>query len=167
MQIPAQIALPVAATLARAVGMGPPMMMMLGMFPMMLETLPYDSLQHHTAWRHASNSRVGVRPATQFLGPDDETIQLSAKLLPAITGGSATIESLRAMAATGKAWPLIEGTGVFYGLFVIESIDSTKSVFFQDGAARQIDFQMQLKRVDVDQIDMLANVKDMLSLVGL
>ena len=59
-------------------------MMILGMFPFMLETLPYDTFQRKMGWRHASNSRVGQRPATQFLGPDDETVSLSGQLLPAI-----------------------------------------------------------------------------------
>ena len=143
------------------------MMMILGMFPFMLETLPYDTFQRKMGWRHASNSRVGQRPATQFLGPDDETVSLSGQLLPAITGGSGSIMSLQAMASTGRAFPLIVGTGMFYGLYVIESVEDSRSVFFRDGAARRIDFSLSLKRVDDDQLDLLAGAQDMLSLVGL
>ena len=143
------------------------MMMILGMFPFFRETLPYDDLQHKMSWRHPSNSRVGMRPSSQFLGPDDEQITLSGMLLPAITGGRVSLASLQAMADSGRAFPLIEGTGWYYGLFVIEGIDTSSSVFFRDGAARQIDFSMQLKRVGDDQIDLLASAADMLSLVGL
>ena len=143
------------------------MMMILGMFPFFRETLPYDDLQHKMSWRHPGNSRVGMRPASQFIGPDDETITLAARLLPAITGGRLTIAMLQAMASTGKAFPLIEGTGLFYGLFVIESIDTKASVFFRDGAARAIDCTVSLKRVGDDDIDLMATAGEMLSLVGL
>ena len=54
---------------------------------------------------------------------------------------------LQAMADTGDAWPLIEGTGRIYGLYVIESLQTTRTLFFQDGAARRIDFSLSLKRV--------------------
>lgn len=108
-----------------------------------------------------------MRPASQFLGPDDETITLAARLLPAITGGRLTIAMLQAMASTGKAFPLIEGTGLFYGLFVIEGIDTKASVFFRDGAARAIDCTVSLKRVGDDDIDLMATAGEMLSLVGL
>ena len=35
-----------------------------------------------------------------------------------------------AMADTGDAWPLIEGTGRIYGLYVIESLQTTRTLFF-------------------------------------
>lgn len=124
------------------------MMMTLGFFVFTRLTLPYQSQQHELAWRHPSQSRVGARPASQYLGPDDETITLGGVLLPEITGGRLTLEALRKMADTGKAWPLIEGTGVMHGLFVIESLSTTRTEFFADGAARRIEFTLKLKRVD-------------------
>jgi len=54
------------------------------------------------------------------------------------------------MAGTGGAWPLIEGSGRIYGLWVIESITETKTLFFQDGTPRRIEFSIALKRVDDD-----------------
>ena len=143
------------------------MMMALGFFVFSLHTAAYQELQRQLAWRHASVPRVGDRPASQYIGPDDETITLAARLLPALTGGRLTIAMLQAMASTGKAFPLIEGTGLFYGLFVIESIDTKASVFFRDGAARAIDCTVSLKRVGDDDIDLLATAGEMLSLVGL
>ena len=143
------------------------MMMALGFFVFSLHTAAYQELQRQLAWRHASVPRVGDRPASQYIGPDDETITLAARLLPAITGGRLTIAMLQAMASTGKAFPLIEGTGLFYGLFVIEGIDTKASVFFRDGAARAIDCTVSLKRVGDDDIDLMATAGEMLSLVGL
>lgn len=52
------------------------------------------------------------------------------------------------MAAKGLAWPLIEGTGVHYGAFVVTDINETKAEFFHDGAASRIDFDLTLEHVD-------------------
>lgn len=124
------------------------MMMALGLFIFMRQTIPYQNFEHQIGWRHPSNSRVGLRPATQFLGQDDETIGLSGVLLPELTGGTLSLEALRLMADTGLAWPLIEGTGFIYGMFVITGLSKTRAEFFKDGAARRIEFTISLKRVD-------------------
>lgn len=124
------------------------MMMALGLFVFMRQTIPYQNFEHQIGWRHPGNSRVGLRPATQFLGQDDETISLSGVLLPELTGGTLSLEALRLMADTGQAWPLIEGTGFIYGMFVITGLSKTRNEFFEDGAARRIEFSLSLKRVD-------------------
>lgn len=134
------------------------MMMALGLFVFATQTLPYQQLQRQTNWRHPSNSRLGLRPARQFLGPGDDSITLSGTLYPELTGGRVSLAMVRAMAETGRAWPLIEGSGAFYGLWVIESVDETGSVFFSDGSARKIDFSLKLERVDDEQVDMLGSI---------
>lgn len=144
------------------------MMLTLGMFVFMLDTLPYQEFQRQVTWRHASTSRVGTTPASQFLGRDADKITLSGTLLPEVTGGTVSLGLIEAMADQGLAWPLIEGTGNLYGLFVIESLNTTRTVFFQDGAARRIDFQLQLKRVDESRVDLLGRVTSQIrSLAGL
>lgn len=135
-------------------------MMTLGQFVFNLNTVPYQEMQHSAGWRHPSSSRVGLRPGYQFIGPDEETVTLSGVLLPTFTGGQSSLDELRAMADTGKAWPLIDGTGTLYGLFVIEKLDQTRSEFFSDGAARRIEFTLNLKRVDDDNVDQLGSLLD-------
>ena len=63
------------------------MMMVLGLYVVMLRTVPYQELQYQRSWRHAANSRVNRRPSTQFLGPDNDMLTLSGVLMPEITGG--------------------------------------------------------------------------------
>lgn len=125
-------------------------MMALGIFVFGLDTIPYQQLQRQTTWRHPANSRVGLRPARQFAGPGDDTITLSGTLYPELTGGKVSLALLRFMADSGKAWPLIEGTGYIYGLYVVEDVSETNTLFFPDGAARKIDFTIKLTRVDDD-----------------
>ena len=56
--------------------------------------------------------------------------------------------TIRLMAEEGRAWPLLDGTGMIYGMYVINSVSDTGSVFFSDGTARKIDFTLTLTRVD-------------------
>jgi phage protein U len=131
------------------------MMMALGMFIFSLETLVYQELQRQTEWRHGSTSRIGTNPARQFLGRGDDSITLPGVLLPALAGTPLSLDTLRYMADTGKAWPLVEGTGRILGIWVIESINESRTLFFQDGAARRIEFTIALKRIDDGRVDLL------------
>lgn len=129
------------------------MMMCLGQFVFSLSTLAYQDFQRQTQWRHPSNSRVGARPARQYAGPGDDTITLQGLLAPELTGSIESLDKLREMADTGAAWPLVEGTGRVYGLYAIEQLSEGKTLFFQDGASRRIEFTINLTRVDDDRID--------------
>ncbi|MCU8013626.1 phage tail protein [Shewanella sp. SM74] len=133
------------------------MMMTLGFFVFSRLTVPYQTSQHEMVWRHPTNSRVGARPSAQFLGVGDETLTLSGVLMPEITGGELSLEALRKMADTGKAYPLIEGRGTVTGFFVFEKISKGRSEFFSDGAARKIEFTIELKRVDEKNTSLIAN----------
>lgn len=133
------------------------MMMALGMFIFSLETLAYQEFQRQTDWRHGSTSRIGTNPARQFLGRGEDTITLPGVLLSALAGSQLSLDALRYMADTGKAWPLVEGTGKIYGVWVIESLSETRTLFFRDGAARRIEFNLVLKRIDDGRVDLLGS----------
>jgi phage protein U len=160
--LPGMPNLPGLASLPGYAGLMPQMMMTLGLFVFGLYTVPYQQLARQTQWRHPSASRVGRRPARQYIGPGDDTIDLSGTLYPELTGGRISLALLREMADTGKAWPLIQGDGTFYGLFIIENITETGSVFFPDGAARKIDFGIKLTRVDDEEVDLLGAMTESL-----
>ncbi|SDU87913.1 phage tail protein [Pseudomonas mucidolens] len=131
------------------------MMLSLGMFVFSLSTLAYQELQRQTEWRHASNSRVGAAPARQFVGRGDDTITLPGVILPELAGSALSLDALRLMANTGKAWPMVEGSGRIYGLWIIDGLSETKTLFFRDGTPRRIEFTVNLKRIDDDRIDLL------------
>ncbi|WP_338724664.1 phage tail protein [Pseudomonas tolaasii] len=131
------------------------MMLALGMFVFSLPTAAYQELQRQTEWRHASNNRIGAVPARQFLGRGDDTVTLPGIILPELSGSALSLDAIRLMANTGKAWPMVEGSGRIYGLWVIESLGETKTLFFRDGTPRRIEFNLSLKRIDDDRIDLL------------
>ncbi|MBD9676266.1 phage tail protein [Pseudomonas sp. PDM18] len=132
-------------------------LMAFGMFVFGLETAAYQDFQRQTEWRHGSTSRIGTNPARQYLGRGDETITLQGVLLPALAGTVLSLDTLRTMADTGKAYPLIEGTGRIYGVWVIESLSEGRTLFFADGAARRIEFSLSLKRIDDGRVDLLGS----------
>jgi len=129
------------------------MMMSLGQFVFSLTTLAYQDLQRQTSWRHAANSRVGARPARQFLGPGDDTITLAGMVAMEFSNGTASLDEIRTMADTGKAWPLVDGAGYVYGQWVIEGLNTTNTLFLANGVPRRVEFQISLTRVDDNRTD--------------
>ncbi|QHM72470.1 phage tail protein [Mixta intestinalis] len=136
------------------------MLMIYGMLPFIQQTLPYSTMTRSNAYRWVDNVRVGERAASQFLGPGDETIKISGELRPPLIGGTASLTTLKLMADNGRAWPLISGNGLIYGMYVIQSINSTYSELYSDGSARKISFDMTLKRVDESLIALFGDLKD-------
>lgn len=134
------------------------MMMALGLFVFSLRTTSYQELQRVTNWRHPSNSRVGAAPAYQFTGKGEDTITLKGVIYHEITQSRVTLDQIRKMADTGKAYTLIEGTGKIYGLVIIESLDETKTYFFKDGAARKTEFTITLKVIKEWQPTLLGSL---------
>lgn len=124
------------------------MMMSLGQFVFSLPTLAYQDLRRASAWRHASNSRVGARPARQFLGPGDDTLTLGGLLAPEFMGQRKALEQLREMADQGHAWALVDGNGGVFGAWVILNIQDSGTLFTDNGAARRVEFELQISRVD-------------------
>ena len=131
------------------------MMLALGMFVFSLHTAAYQEMQRQTNWRHSTNSRIGTNPASQFLGLGEDAITLPGIILPELAGTVLSLDALRQMAGTGKAWPMVEGTGRLCGLWVIENLTETRTIFFPNGAARRIEFTLSLKRVDDGSVDLL------------
>ncbi|WP_421594986.1 phage tail protein [Rahnella sp. PD4] len=134
------------------------MMLVLGMFVFQLQTLPYQSLQRDVDYRWPANNRIGLRPLPQFLGVNEEKITLSGVLLPEITGGKLSLLTLNLMADQGMVWPLLDGSGTIYGLFLINSVSETQTEFFSNGMARKIEFTLTLTRVDDSLSTMLGDV---------
>ncbi|WP_421507055.1 phage tail protein [Erwinia rhapontici] len=135
------------------------MMMILGMMVFERRTLPYQTMKQTSDYRWASGSRIGTRQSQQFLGVGDETITLSGELRPEITGGVASLFALNIMATQGRAWPLLSGNGIPYGMFVITSVNGTHSDLLQNGTARKISFDITLKRVDPSLLEMFGDLK--------
>jgi len=126
------------------------MMMSLGTFVFSLSTAAYQQLQRQTSWRHPTSERVGARAARQYVGPGEDTIDLSGVIHAELTDDLLSLDVLRELADEGRPLALVEGSGIVYGGYVILSINETRTEFFSDGVPRRIDFQLQLGRAEDD-----------------
>ncbi len=124
------------------------MLMALGLFVFQMGTLPYQELQRRRDWRHERSPRVGNTPASQFVGPGDDTITLQGTLIPELAGDASSIDKLAEMANEGDDLALVDGLGKVIGHFLITAIDDRSSVLLDNGVARKIDFAIDLLRVD-------------------
>jgi len=128
--------------------MSPASLLTLGMFLFGMDTVPYSDFQRSQAWRHESSDRHIARPASQFVGPGDDTITLGGVLVPEIAGTYGALDRLVEMADTGGNWPLVDGAGRVLGHFRIEQLDTTHRTVLAGGIPRAVDFQIRLVRVD-------------------
>lgn len=136
------------------------MLMSLGLFTFSLQTAPFETIKRQTEQRWESKPRVGNAPALQYLGQGEDTITLDGTLAPELTGGNANLDRLRAMAATGKAWILVSGTGEVLDTWVIKSVEETGTHLRANGKPRLTTFTLTLKRYWDDDQTMLGKLMD-------
>ncbi|HAX2684942.1 TPA: phage tail protein [Escherichia coli] len=126
------------------------MMMIYGMFVFQLSTLPHQQIQQSRNWRHVKNERINRSASWQYISAGDDTITLSGLLYPEITGGEVSLTALTSQAYVGRPWPLIDGVGQIYGMYVITGLNTTRSELDRYGRARKIEFTVTFERVDED-----------------
>lgn len=115
-----------------------------------LSTLPHQQIQQSRNWRHVKNERINRSASWQYIGAGDDTITLSGLLYPEITGGEVSLTALTSQAYVGRPWPLIDGVGQIYGMYVITGLNTTRSELDRYGRARKIEFTVTFERVDED-----------------
>jgi len=134
--------------MASAPFLSPASLMTLGMFLFGVDTVPYSDFSRSQAWRHEGADRHMARPATQFVGPGEDTVTIGGLLVPEIAGTYSAIDLLIEMADTGDNWPLVDGTGRVLGHYRIDQLDTTHRTVMAGGIPRALDFQIKLTRVD-------------------
>jgi phage protein U len=120
-------------------------MMGLGEFRFGLNTAAYQELSRSHSWRWPTVERIGAKPATQFVGPGDDSVQMNGVIYPHFRGGLRQIEAMRAEADKGEPLNLVDGTGQVWGLYVITDIREGQSAFFSNGAPRSQTFDITLQ----------------------
>lgn len=121
-------------------------MIALGPFRFNLDGLAFQELTRSSGYVWAELQRVGGSPALHFTGRTADTMSLPGVFFPHWKGGLAQLPVMRLAAEQGQPLPLVTGYGTFLGMWVIEKIDESQTVFFQDGAPRRVDFVISLKQ---------------------
>ncbi|MCP2091335.1 UNVERIFIED_ORG: phage protein U [Paraburkholderia sediminicola] len=124
------------------------MMLSLDHFVFSLTTAPYKELQRQRNWKHRTSSRVGVRDASQYNGPGDDTITLNGMVAADNRIGTrASLDELGKMGDAGDAYVLVDGMGTVFGAFIIDGLNETATYHTPEGIPRKIEFSLTLKRV--------------------
>lgn len=125
-------------------------MLALGPYRFSLSSAAYESLRRTTEYRWPTQERFGRRPARQYTGPGDETVEIDGAIYPHYAGGLGQLERMREIAAQGEPHRLTDGRGKIWGQFCIERIEETQTVLFADGTPRKIEFRLSLGRYGED-----------------
>jgi phage protein U len=126
-------------------------MMALGAFRFSIDTAAYQQLERVWSYRWEPQDRIGRQVAMQFTGTGATEINIEGIIYPAYRGGLDQVERMAAIAGTGEPQRLVDGRGRIWGLFVITEVRETQKVFGPSGAARRVDFAMQLKSYGSDR----------------
>lgn len=127
----------------------------LGSFMFGIDTAAFQELQRVSSYRWQSKERIGRKPAQQNTGQGADTISLSGVIYPHYRGGLGQISQLRDQAANGDPLPLIyasETVGQYLGRWCVTSIEETRTVFFDNGTPRKIEFSLSLVEYGEDQL---------------
>ena len=120
-------------------------MLQLGEFQFAINTAAYQSFRRATEYRWQAQQRAGCKPAQQFMGPGQDSIELSGVMYPEFAGGLAQMNQLRAEAQKGQPLLLVDGLGFLHEEWVIKRVQEERAVFFADGTARRIQFRVELQ----------------------
>ncbi len=119
----------------------------LGGFQFGIDTAAFQELQRVSTYRWEAKNRIGRKPAQQNVGQGADTINLQGVIYPHYRGGLGQIDAMRQQAASGEPMPLIyafDTVGQFCGQWCVTSIDETRTVFFENGTPRKIEFSLSL-----------------------
>jgi uncharacterized protein len=120
-------------------------MMILGGFRFRLESVPYQNLARSSGWNWPEQQIIGSTPALQYTGKQADKVTLTGMLCPELTGDRSSLEALRLLADLGRPLPLVSGTGLFMGLWVIEELQQNEDIHFANGVPRRMTFTLKLK----------------------
>ena len=125
-------------------------MMALGNYRFSIDSAAYQELKHSQAYRWQAQERLQRRPAMQFVGAGEESIELSGLVYPHFRGGLKQIDAMRIEASKGQPLLLVDGLGFVWGQWVITQIDEGQSFFQGNGQPLKQRFQLKLVNYGAD-----------------
>lgn len=134
----------------------------LGGFQFSLDTAAFKELQRASQYRWEIKERINREPALQFVGVGSELVTLSGVIYPHFRGGLRQVAGMRSEASRGTPLPFVyadEFTGQFLGNWCIEEIEEKRTVFFEDGTPRAIEFRIAIRKYGDDDLGLSATVQ--------
>ena len=122
-------------------------LVLMALGPYRFSTMPglsYQQLSRRFEYRWVPQLRIGRRPAEQFLGAGEETINIHGVIFPHYTGGYGQLNGMRDGAQFGVPYGLANGKGIYFGPWVIRGITDEQEYFHKNGDPRRVEFDIAL-----------------------
>lgn len=120
-------------------------MMALGGYRFSMDTAAYRELVRTHEYRWHAHERMGQTPVQQYVGPGQETVELSGVIYPHFRGGLGQLDAMRREAGRGEPLLLVDGRGRVWGDYVIARITETQTEHTLAGLPRKVSFRLQLR----------------------
>lgn len=131
-----------------AAGGNMPTMMVLGSFQFSLNTIVFQEWARKNKWKWGALERMGQFDALQYLGPENDTLELPGVLYPKWKGDINSLDTLRSMGDAGVPYQLVDSMGYTQGRWIIEGLDERQGQHDVDGTPKKIEFTLSLKLYD-------------------
>ncbi len=115
-----------------------------------LNTAAYDNLQRSTAYRWASQERLGRRPAQQAVGMGDEKITLRGVIFTGFKGGLKQLDKIRLIGQQLAPLSLTTGYGLVLGHWCLATVTEEQTGLLQGGIPRKQSFSLEFVRYGDD-----------------
>ena len=125
-------------------------MLALGDYRFSVDAAAYQELVRVSEYRWSVQDRLGQRPAQQYLGPGEESIELPGVIYPAYRGGLGQLNAMRSEAGKGEPLIMTSGQGLALGKWCITRVEENASLFLASGAARKVEFRLRIVRYGED-----------------
>jgi phage protein U len=116
-----------------------------------VQGLNYQEVERKFHFRWKEQERIGDRPARQWLGPGEESINLHGFIFPKdprFAGSLDALNSLRASAASGQFFNFSvmsdPGTARFLGTWCVLAVFDQQKLFANDGTPRKVHFTIEI-----------------------
>ena len=115
-----------------------------------LDTAAFETLSRSTAWRWASQERLGRRPAQQAVGMGEDKISLKGVIFPGFKGGLKQLDAIRTIGDRMQPLLLTSGYGEVLGTWCLASVNEDREALMQGGIPRKQGFNLEFVRYGDD-----------------
>ena len=121
-------------------------MMRLGSFVFSIPTFSFESLNQKVSARAESQQVIGAAPPTHLLGPNGDTINLTASFYPfhLNRGGLAQVRSMNQAVRSQAPLMMVGINGLVYGRWIITDISNQMESFHPNGSPQKVDVDISL-----------------------
>lgn len=122
-------------------------MYVLGSFLFSSDSLVPKAVDRNTSFSWAEQVRLNKAPALQAIGLGEDTLSINGTAYSCVSQGKSPKEQvaeLREVASAMTPLVLLDGSGYYYGRWVVKNIQEKRMNLWQNSTPRKIEFSLQL-----------------------